>query len=1859
MRQGNLSINRLITLFFVSLVTITFFSCGRQKLVAIDPEVSVYINSFTSGVISKTASIKIQLASNTSTTHPIGETKEQLFKLSPSVKGKTVWIDARTVEFKPDKPLKPGTLYTVTFHLDKVLEVPGKFSDFVFNVEILSPSFLVSDDGLRSAGDSRSMFLPGSIETSDVEDPKEVEKILTASHGKDNLKINWQHEENSRIHRFTVEGIQRGKTDDSLVLKWNGKPLESKNQGSKQIMVPAQGHFVLLDVRPVSEEGQYISVLFSDHINITQDLNGLITVSNQGQLTYSISGSEVKVYLGETPEGEYIVNVNSGIRNKDDKKLTSNFASTISFATRKPSVAIVGRGNILPHEGKLTLPFTAINLNAVDISIIKIYESNIPQFLQGNDLSGTSGLRQVAVPIVQQTIRLDDDKTLNLHKRQRFSLDIDKYLTAEPGAIYNITIGFRPEYSLYDCSSMTATNEDEGPAGRYYYENEQQPDDHEDFWNRYDDYYPFGYDWEHRDNPCYQSYYSKDRFDSRNIFASNVGIIAHRGASNQLTVVVTDIISAKPLLGAEVRVLDYQQQIIGTTKADEFGIATLDLPRKPYLIVVSTVREKGYLKVDDGNNLPLSRFDIAGEEVRHGIKGFIFGERGVWRPGDSLYLSFIEQDQGAKLPQDHPIEFELYNPLGQLYKRMVQKNENGGFNVFKTSTDPDAPTGNWRAKVKVGGATFEKTIKIETVMPNRLKVDLEFGGDTILGKNRNNTGTLTAAWLFGAPARNLRATIDLSLSPLRNVFPQHKGFVFSNPIAEGTTKSISAYNGTLNDEGRAEVRPNIQLTEETPGMMRANMLIKVFEPGGAFSIRTRSLSYSPYTAYAGLRIPEGKKPWNFLTTGTNHTANIVNVDAQGRLISGRRTMEVSLYKVQWRWWWDRSGDDFSNFTQDKYNKLIKSETIYAENGRADWNFNINPNAWGRYLVLVKDVQSGHMTGDLMYIDDPGWQNRANFDDPTAASMLSFTSDKEKYNTGEQITLTIPGSSEGRGLITISSGSRVLKTWWIDTKEGQTQVSFEAEKTWAPNVYATVSLLQPYGQTVNDLPIRMYGVIPIRVENAATVLTPVIDMPAVIRPEQQVSITVSEKNNREMWYSIAVVDDGLLDLTNFKTPDPHSYFFAREALSVKSWDLYDHVIGAWGNNIERILTIGGDQEGSGPVQQKGANRFPPVVKFLGPYKLTRGKQTQTFTLPQYAGSVRVMVVAAGNDAYGRAEKTVEVKKPLMMLATVPRVLSPGETIKLPVTIFATESTIKSAQVRLQTNPLFEIVSSPTREVRFSRPGEETIFFDVKVKETTGIGKVALTATAGNEKAGYEAELDVRNANPFITDVRSATIDSKQSWTGTIASIGNVNSNESVAELSSIPAINLQKRLDFLIDYPHGCAEQITSRIFAQLRLNQLTDLTTDQKAKTENNIRSGIASLQNFQTPDGGFSYWPGQRQADDWTTSYVGHFLLLAGDAGYFIPDQMIAQWRMYQKNRANSWAPSTRQFYGADLAQAYRLYTLALSKSPELGAMNRLRGFEYLAPEAKWRLAATYQIAGHANVANALISGLPTTFGERRAGFTYGSSLRDEAMVLETLTLMGKRKSAETVLHKVAARLSQDTWYSTQTTAYALLAVAAFAGENKSDNKVTARVKINGRDTTITSDSYIVRIPIEIKQGGAQVAINNTGDNTLFVRTITKGQPLTGESLRLESNPGLLRMNVSYLTRDKKPLDVSNLLQGTDFIVKVSITNPGNRTDYNRMALAQIVPSGWEILNTRLYDAEGEFISSPAQHRDIRDDRVYTYFDLKAHETKTYYMQITAAYTGSYYLPASYANFMYDESVQASSEGRWIKVSDPAETVR
>ncbi len=1864
----------IIGLVVLALVALTVISKTKNSSSEIkeNPAFTAYISAYTSGMISSESTIRILLTNEMETPVEIGKpVDKKLFDFSPSIKGTTVWIDNRTLEFRPEKALPGNTNYKAEFYLSELMKVPNDMETFEFDFQTIHQSFEVMIDGMTTTDKKtlRSQRLDGTLATADVADPKQIEKIVTVTQNGKNLSLTWTHDANKTTHKFSADGVERTEKAGVVEVSWNGSPIDVDLIDKKIIDIPALGDFKVVDVKVIQSPEQYAVLQFSDPLMEKQNLDGLISLTGCSGLKYIIEDNEVRVYPQSRQAGARTITAETGVKNILGMPLKEKYSMELMFEELKPEVELIGKGVILPNSNGLIFPFRAVSLKAVDVKILKIYEKNIPQFLQVNSLDGDRELRRVGKVVIKKTIPLTQKSKFDLGRWNTYSLDLAQLIKTEPGAIYKVIIGFKKEYSTYQCteaakteanrnSDSDETDEEDGGDEDMQSVSNNGSDEEERDWDYYGDYYSdddyryYNYNYSERDNPCSNSYY-RNRNLSRNILASDLGLIAKRGTDGSMHFVVTNLITTKPVSGATIELLDYQLQLMKTLHTNGDGMCEGIFKKKPFLMVVKSGSQRGYLKLDDGSSLSLSAFDVSGEQVQKGIKGFIYGERGVWRPGDTIFLSFILEDKLNTLPKNHPVEFELLNPQGQVFRKMVKTSGLNGFYQFTTTTDKSSPTGNWTANVRVGGAFFSKTLKIETVMPNRLKIKLDFKSDKLSITRKDDAGTLEVKWLAGAIAKNLNAKVEVTLNQMSTEFKKYEEYNFDDPARSYSSDAQMIFDDKTNDKGIAMVKPNINVKDAAPGMLRASFKVRVFEQGGAFSVDQFSMPYSPYKSYVGMKVPEGNKFTGMLVTDTNHIVKIVTVDDNGKPIS-RKHLKVQVFKVSWRWWWDSYDGDLANYTGSNSKEYYQAMDVStAGDGKGQFVLRVNRPDWGRFYVRVTDEESGHCTGQTVYIDWPAWVGSSPKGNE-GATLLSFSSDKKNYNVGDDVKLTIPSSDEGRALVSVESGSKVINSYWVETKKGQTEYSFKVTPDMTPNVYVNVTLIQPHAQTINDLPIRLYGVIPISVEDPATHLYPVVTTPEKWSPETKSTLTVSEKNGREMTYTIAIVDEGLLDLTRFKTPDPWSAFYAREALGVKTWDMFDMVIGAFSAELTRLLAIGGD----GDINNKGgkkANRFKPMVKFMGPYLLKKGETAHLeFMMPQYVGSVRTMIVAGNKGAYGSSDKTTPVRKPLMILGTLPRVVGPGEEVDLPVNVFAMEKQIKNVKVDIQVNGMFTALDGTSKGVTFTEVGDEVVNFKLKVNSALGIGRVKIVATSGTEKANYDIEIDVRNPNPKVVNVIETVVEAGKTWSSPYTPPGMSGTNKGTIELSSIPPINLGERLKYLIEYPHGCIEQTTSSVFPQLYLGDIMELNSDFKIAIDKNIKAGIERIKLFQTASGGMSYWAGQYDADDWGTSYSGHFLLEAEGKGYSLPPGMLENWKRYQRNTANAWVPRSRDnyyYYNNDLTQAYRLYTLALAKAPELGAMNRLKEYQLLSVAAKWRLAAAYVKAGQPEVARNLISNLTTAIPRYcEMGWSYGSNDRDEAMILETMTLLDMKAKAGPLVKSVSKALSSQSWMSTQTTAYCLIAVSKFAGSSGASGEMRYNVKINS-DAPIALNTKLPVKQIDMKLKGASagnVSVTNSGTGIMFARVIMEGIPETGDKTEVDND---LKVNINYTDMQGNSMDITKLEQGTDFIAEVQIKNPGTRGEYLQMALTQIFPSGWEIHNTRMDDAESTIKSDYPTYQDVRDDRVYTYFNISPYKTSTFRIVLNAAYVGRYYLPTIYCEAMYDNTINSRKPGKWLEV--------
>ncbi len=1863
-------------LFFLLLMIVSFSSCTRtQKDIIPSAEYAPYVNAYTGGVISQNSTIRIELTHEQPMVDLNNELKENPFSFSPSLKGKAYWVSNNTIEFVPEEgTLKPGSLYECTFQLGKFVEVDKKLKEFNFSFRVQERNFTLSIEPLPiTDAQPDEINIKGEICFSDIVKKEEVEKILTVKDGNNkSYPVEIIPTDNLTRYQFCINQVPRDTEDYQLTITANGSPARIDQTQSEEVLIPAKDSFRFLSATRIDEPENGIEVVFSAPLSDTQDLKGLIEIPELSSSVFQIKENRVFIYFEANQLSKLTLNIHEGVKSSQGKTLGTSHSISFSEINLKPQVEMLTTAAILPDSKSLIIPFRAVNLYAVDLSVIRIFENNVLMFMQTNSLASANELRRSGRLVYKKTLWLGKDTSKDIHNWENYSIDLAGLIRQEPGAIYRVILSFRQEYSAYPCGGVDNQEikfaDNNTPDGLMKVSGSALSEADEAVWDTPEAYYYYNggtmdwsvYRWKERDNPCHPSYYmNSDRAAACNVFASNLGMIVKRNSLNKLWIAVSNILDTNPVGKAQVTVYNFQLQPIGKGETNGEGFVEISSKGTPFIVVAEAEKQKAYVRVVDGEEQSVSRFDVGGKEIQKGLKGFIYGERGVWRPGDTLHISFILEDREKRIPDKHPVALEIYNPKGQFYTKMISTQGMNGFYTFDVPTQAGDPTGLWNAYIKVGGTTFHKGLRIETIKPNRLKINLTLP-KILQSTDKNVTVPLASAWLTGATASKLKAKVEMSLSKVNTQFKNYGQYIFNDPATDFTTIKTDVFDGILNAEGKAGVTLKVPAATNAPGMLNATFTTRVFEPGGDASIYTQSIPFSPFVSYVGINLnqPKGK----YIETDKDHVFDIVTVNSQGQPVN-RSNLEYKIYRISWSWWWENSEESFGTYINNSSITPVASGKLQTSGGKTTFKFRVDYPSWGRYLVYVKDKDSGHATGGTIYVDWPESRGRSNKTDPSGIKMLTFSLDKDSYEIGETATAIIPAAAGGRALVSIENGSSVLHREWIEvTNEGDTKYTFEITPEMTPNVYLHISLLQPHAQTINDLPIRMYGIAPVFVTNRQTVLQPQIQMPEVLRPETDFNVTVSEKSGKPMTYTLAIVDDGLLDLTNFKTPDPWNEFYSREALGIRTWDMYDNVLGASAGAYSSLFSVGGDATLK-PADAK-ANRFKPVVKFIGPFYLEKGRQqTHTLKLPMYVGSVRAMVVAGQDGAYGNAEKTAFVRTPLMLLSTLPRVLSIQEEITVPVNVFAMEKQVKNVTVSLQASGGgVQIEGSHQQSLTFNRPGDQLVFFTLKTGNKTGKATIKLTASGGGQQTKETIEIEVRNPNPIVTLRSSEWIETGQNKELSYQ-LGSLSANNQIKlEVSRIPSVDISRRFDFLYNYQHHCTEQLTSKALPLLFIAQFKTIDTREAEKIKANVQEAIRQIYARQLPNGGFVYWPGNAVADEWISSYTGMFLTLAQEKGYAVHANVLNKWKRFQRAAAQNWRmpqeANNWQQWQSELQQAFRLYTLALAGAPEYGAMNRMKEQPGLSIQAKWRLAAAYALTGKMKPAEELVYNAETTvIPYSSMNQIYGSSDRDEAMILETLLLMNRERDALQQAKVVSKNLSQENWFSTQSTAFALMAMGRLA--EKLSGSLDFTWTWNGKQQpAVKSAKAVFEKEISTSPKSGTVAVKNQGKGALSVDLITRTQLLNDTLPAISDN---LRMDIRYASMDGKPMSVNDIRQGTDFTAIASISNTSGTTDYTNLALTHIIPSGWEVYNERMTVPEAEpqettdssgNVSGQYTYQDIRDDRVLTYFNLRRGETKIFTIRLQATYAGNFILPAVQCEAMYDVNVQARSKAGRTTVS-------
>ena len=1832
----------LVALFFC----LIFNSCQHQTVS--QPVLNDYVSEYTTGVISRRTSVEIKLNDPLTPEQQNPEFLKKAFSITPKASGKLDVLDDRILIFQPDPLLQPGTKYTVKLDIGKFFKVEDKNKYFSFTFETFKPevSFQLQELDVDGHSQRDTIYeINGSIRMSDWTDSTTVHNLI----GFDTpVNIVWEKTNISRTFDFrmrTRTPFERAKNIE-IFTKKNSVGYPKKVLG--KIRIPGKDDFDVYSITPVSGEEEYVEVAFTRSLDPQQDFRGIVQVEPGQDVTFSVEDNKLRIWFQNKTIEEREIIIHNGIRSLYGNRLLHTDASQperyrkrISFHNNYPNLEFIGQGGILPNSNNMTVPFYATNLRGVIVRVIKVYENNMGQFLQMNQLSDGDQLACMGELLCRKILFLDERSDYNLHTRNAFAVDLKELIIPEPGALYRVILSYNFEMSDYPCPGMVRKSKRElleenktleqqekadfGNGNAYYYFSDQN-------WN--------GYKWDERNMPCKPSYYV-NRQISKNILCSNLGVIAKRGDRGKMLVSINNIMSGEPEADVSVGVYTYQNQAIAKQTTWENGTTEIDLNGKePFYVIAQKGAQRGYLRLANGESLSMSAFDVSGEEVKNGTKGFIYTERGVWRPGDTIFVSFILNNLYGDLPERHPVTFELFNPSGQLYWRKSLSTRADNFYVFKPATLPNSPTGVWNGKITVGGVSFYKKLRIESIKPNRLSINLDFG-EKILQRDQETDADLKAQWLTGATANSLKYDIYTTLVPIETTFKEWKGYVFDDPTRKFQADDILFAKGTTNAEGMASIQTKMVQGGFAPGMLRAQFLTKVYEESGDFSINTTQKLYSPFKSYVGIWSPQ--KDEDPLLTNKQHTFRFVTVAADGTVVPDC-PVTIKIFKVEWYWWWSSDMSRVADYVSSSYNKPVRHLKKKSNNiGKGDFSLKVPDMEWGTYYIQITDEVSGHQSGRLAYFDNYGEEARSR-QGSEKATLLTLKTDKENYAPGEEVVVQFPSTAESFALLTVEASGGILQHHEFKCKPGATAFRFKATPEMQPNIYVSVTLLNPYASTKHDLPIRLYGVVPVKIHAADSRLEPVIEAPESVRPNTRCKVIVSEQKGRPMTFTLGIVDEGLLDLTNFKTPSPWDAFFAKEALGMRTWDMYNYVLGAYGGKIEQIFSIGGDDAlNKGP--KAIVNRFKPVVRFFGPYTLNANeKRTMTVDIPEYIGKVRCMVISGNKHQYGNAQKDIFVRQPVMVLGTLPRKLAPGDQIWVPATVFAMEEKVGRVQVNIEVNEAFSIVGKASQEVVFTKEGNEVVWFCIQAKQQLENGSVRLTAAAKGEKATWSSEIEISSPLEPFSKTENYVLKAGETKNIKLTPFGIPGSNKGYAVVSGMQQMNLEGRIDYIINYPYECLEQIISKAFTALYLPDIAQFSPKELGALEEVVRSVNSKLRNYVIPGGGFSYWPGTTSSTGWSSVYAFMYLNTAAHNGFVITPGLRHECGKYQARLAREWKSIPSPDSKLELiTQAFRLYALAAANIPEKGAMNRLRLEEGLPTEARWLLSAAYAF-DNKEVARKILE-TTSPLEERNLSFTSNGVFEDALRLIATLSV-GDEKQSHVIAKKLTERLESKQVFNTAATAAALAVLSNYYRIFPPIKSLEFDLKIGDKVEYVTSAKPMWTYEVMTDDKPQQIQITNKSTGVVYVQSVLKGIP-TREKQFATSNG--LEMRIDYKTMQGEPLNIADLKQGTNFIFDITVSNVSGERILD-LIIDHMIPAGWEIINKNFLT--GSSYPVGVTYQNYRDDRVSSYVPvLPADKSVSIPVMITASYAGRYFMPASTCKPMYSTEYYASGKGEEIEV--------
>ncbi len=1499
------------------------------------------------------------------------------------------------------------------------------------------------------------------------------------------------------------------------------------------------------------------------------------------------------------PGGIYTVTFRPGLKSVNANALGREVVRQVQMPRRPPAVALPLEGRYLSPQGRLALPVSAVNVRQCVVRISPVLPQNLVYIaLHEEGLVGNwyDRVTATAERLAGPGTTLTNRLPEALNEENRFFVNLRDLAGPEPRGLYVLTVA--------------------GDSG----------------------------------SP-----------QSALVAVTDLGIAAKRGRDAVL-VWVNTLSGAQPVANAEVVLYAQNNREMARTSTDSNGVARLPFESSgdgdtPFLVTVRSGSDLSFLALAGPVDVP---GDAAGRPyLVEGFEAFVFTDRGIYRPGETIHLKALVRDSRLEPPPAFPALFRVLKPDGRVFKTIPVQLDDAGAAETAVAMPEYLPTGRYELQLVLPGTLSElgsTAVAMEEFVPPQIRVRLEDVPESARSGESLEFG-VRADHLFGRPAAGLRASASATIRAADFTSARWEGWQFGDHEKEFSEMFRRLDEATLDAEGQAGFDLETSEAWRPPSALEVVVEGTVLEANGRSVSARATTRIDPYPFYIGLRAAGG-----VVTVGATQRVGVVEVTPDGLVATNAKPLVVRLDRAEWSTVLRRNSSGRYTWESAEQKTKILEDTFAATGRPAEYACSVASS--GEYLLTFTDPASGASSSLRFYAgsrEDQDW-NSWSRETPDAVEL---TFDQSHYRPGDTAHLVVRAPFTGPALLTIES-DRILEHRVIELAKNTAQIDIPVRPEFVPNVYCAVTVIRPAQAESVWTAHRAAGIVPLSVVPPARKLSVGIVAPATNRPLAQMTadLTVRDESGAPAAADVTVfaVDQAICMLTDFETPDPLAWFLEQRAAEVELYDLYSVLVPI----VDDATLAGASHPPGGEADQLTrrlnpikANRFRPVALWGGTVRSdTNGNASVRFALPEFAGELRLMAVAWNRAQMGMGQQSVKVKRPVVVQPSLPRFMAPADECPATVELYNESGSEAVVQLRVTCGgPL--TVDEPERSLTLAAGEGRTVTLPLRAGAVPGKGLVSFEITACGESYRDTVEvpirptstLTVRSGFGVVKPGATATLTPPQDWIR--------DSLRADVWCSGRPTVKLQRALDYLLQYPYGCLEQTVSGAFPLLYLSDLAAQSATQtigREETEGFVRSAVLRVLSMQQYDGSFAMWPNTSQSAGWCGIYAVHFLLEARRAAYDVPPDRLESALTALRARLDR---DTCDIGSADWAsdmteRAYACQVLALAGRPEHGWNARLREEAARLPyAARIHAAAALLASGEPRQATELMRSLdmPDMNRPREAGRIASGGAREAALLLGVwLDVDPRNPIAARLAQALEAREKDGHWETTQDDALALMALGKYARLAPPPQSLSATLRTpDGLSQACSATQSLHWVACSNRVG--EVTIHNDGPGELYYSFRTEGVPST--NAMIESDDGL-QIRRTWCDLDGKPRDMSRpLAQGDLIVVHIALDTQDRELD--NLIVEDLLPAGLEIENPNLATAQlVPWIKEKSDwciYRDQRDDRLLL-FSGTVRGTRHFYYAARAVTPGRFIQPAVTACCMYDPAVRSAHGAGIVEVT-------